>query len=116
MGLMSYSEASSYSYLITNDPSPPPPQPKFYSITLDVLIEGMRLTQPTNVLGDGRRVPEIDPEMTRLMTLGVIVKGSGDVVSAEQAIAVTAVLDNLPAAWASATDRRSLMEVGLLAR
>jgi len=84
MGLMEYWEASAYSYLIAPVPDPPSAPHKFYEINLDLLIEGMRISQPWNVEGDGKRIPTLEPEATELKVLAVVVSGESDTLSSEQ--------------------------------
>jgi hypothetical protein len=113
MGLMGYSEVSGYSYLVAPELVSPSTIYKFYEININTLIDGMRASQPNNVLGDGRRIPDRDSSMEKLSTLVVLVKGKNDIISPEQLKLIKDLAEKLPAAWETATWGRSKMDVSI---
>ena len=115
IGLMGYSEVRSYTFSVAPEPSAQAPY-KFYPVNIDTLIEGMRITQPTNVAGDGKRIPDLDPTVASLNALVVVVRGAGDVIPHEKLDRLQALAANLPAVWGNATWGRSIMNTSVKAR
>ncbi len=74
----------------------------------------MRISQPDNVAGDGKRIPAIEPEATQVTALVVLVNGESDAVSVAQTDKLHAIATELPDAWRLATWDRSHMTTDLV--
>jgi len=115
MGLTSFAEIRETAYRIY-ECSPPDYNAcipgKIHQVTVDDLIESLRLATADYYEGNGRRIPATDKSVAEVRILIVILRGEDEALSAKQRNLVKAMAENIPSAWSRATDHRSRMIVG----
>lgn len=118
MGLMGYRDVSQFTYYVEAPPGLFRRTPERHPITQDSIIASRRLRYDATyyVEGNGRRIPDTDPEMADVRALVVVVKQSEEsLTAAERAILRSTVL-RLPPDWLNATWGRSNLTTPLLLR
>jgi|GEM_PF-4779042 len=113
MGLMSYAEASRYSYEIYSVSEPNYTPKDYYTIQLDSLIYAISLRGSDFCEGDGKRIPDIDSTVVKLKTLIVVVKGQDDIFTQDEKDIVLKLAKDIPKDWSTATWGRSNMSVSI---
>ncbi len=113
MGLMTYAEAQPVSYEVYEDPGTGPPGPN-HAIGLDDLISSLTLRDAAYYEGTGQRIPAIDPSVSQLTALLVVIRGSDETLTPSDKLAINKLADDLPTAWSEATQGRSSMTVNLV--
>lgn len=112
MGLLSYAQAQPAVYTIFEVVGTSAPGPE-HELSLDDLLYSLSLRGAPYFEGDGRRVPDLDPNFAELMALIVVVKGTGETISPAQEAAIIHLAEFLPDAWFAATGNRSTLKVSV---
>jgi hypothetical protein len=118
MGLIGHAETAALAYFIEAPIGPLRSAPTRHPITQDLIIDARRRRPDASfyVEGDGRRIPDTDPEMTNIRVLVLAIKQDNEALSpAERAILGSTVL-RLPGDWDLATWGRSRLTTPMLLR
>ena len=112
MGLMEFSELAEVEHSIY-DCAPPDYNAcnpgEAHELRIEHLVESLDLEGPDYFSGDGRRIPKSDEAARDINTLIVIIKGEDETLSGQQESLIRTIVENLPAAWSTATWGRSQM-------
>jgi hypothetical protein len=112
MGLMPYSEASTYAYTIY-EINPDYTPKNYHTIYLDSLIYGLSLAGPEYFEGDGRRIPDCDSLVTNLKALIVLIQGEDEILLQEDKERMLKLAHDIPPDWETATWGRSKMSISI---
>jgi len=119
MGLMSYSEAAEVGHVIW-ECAPPNYNACFpgdtHELRIEHLLESLEHQGPEYYEGNGRRIPESDPDVEHIRSLIVVIKGSDESISEEQEVLIRALSENIPGTWNTATWGRSQMSIAIKSR
>lgn len=113
MGLMPYAEALAASYEVYEDTGTGTPGPA-HTLGLEDLISSLDLQGAEYSEGNGRRIPETDPDVAELTALIVVIKGANEVLTPAHSAAINDLATAIPLAWNEATWARSSMTVNLV--
>jgi hypothetical protein len=118
MGLMGHAEVAQLTYFVEAPVGPLRPTPVRYPITQASIIESRRMRADAvyYVEGDGRRIPDTDPEMAHIRVLVVVAKQDNETLGDGERALLASIVQQLPVEWAIATYGRSQMTLPLLWR
>lgn len=112
IGLMSYSEADTFSYDVWEcTPSECFGAGPRHTVKLRDLQASLEKMGPGFYEGDGRRDPPLDESVESVQVLIVVIKGIEDELTSEDLATVTKIATDLPPAWSTATWGRSRLVV-----
>ncbi len=112
MGLLTFEEAASVTYLVHELSTTGAPGAT-HAIGLADLLFSLSVQGPAFYSGDGRRVPATDPEATELNALIVVVKGVSESLTVQQESDMVALAGDLPGMWFTATGGRSTLSMAV---
>jgi fibronectin type III domain protein len=118
IGLMGYAEVSAFTFYVEAPTGPLRPTPLRYPITQDLIVASRRLRPDASeyVEGDGRRVPDVDPAMTDVRMLVLVIKQDNEVLTDGERAVMGSLVQGLPADWDFATYSRSRVSLPFLLR
>lgn len=107
MGLKTYDEIKDTSYDVYPDGKPN----ERYPVTIDSLISSLKTSKAYPVIGDGKRIPALDPTAKNIRALMVVVKGKDEVITGFHKFQLETIVTHIRQDWPIATKGLSNIEI-----